>query len=531
MSSSPQGHSPIGIGFFSYSREDDEDSGNQLSEIRELIQREFRSQIGLPRDKVRLWQDREAIAYGKNWENEIRDAIERSVFFIPIVTPSAINSRNCKLEFEAFLQREAELERNDLVFPIYYIRVPALEREHVWRSDPVLKIIGVRQFDDWRSLRSLDVRSSEVRHRAQQFCSKIVEALWALEEDLQRKLILEARRKAEEEDRRLKAEAHAKRKAAEEERRLRAEADAKRMAEEDERRLKAEADAKRKAEEEERRLKTEADAKRMAEDDERRLKAEADAKRKAAEEKRRLKTEADAKRKAEEEERRLKSEADAKRRAEEEACWEQAEAEVRRKREEERGLKMEAEAKRKAEDERSRVKTEGATEASRVEPYGLLKPNRVEAYRRWAGRTATYSLLKATLDKADPSRVEEYCSWQTESSNARNLIIRSEAGFDYYVAMKFDSLFIFDLIRAADRTRPSSAALPIQIGDLLISVGDGRTDSFSKFDSQLLGKVVDFDRSKIHGFSASFPRGGSRVMRIERDKKMRDFPIAIEPYH
>ena len=53
-------------------------------------------------------------------------AVERSVFFIPIVTPRAVNSQYCQFEFDAFLKRERALGRTDLVFPILYVPVPAL---------------------------------------------------------------------------------------------------------------------------------------------------------------------------------------------------------------------------------------------------------------------------------------------------------------------------------------------------------------------------------------------------------------------
>jgi TIR domain len=102
------------VGFFSYSRSDDEHSGLALSQLRGRIYNELRLQLGR---RVRLWQDTAAIPHGTLWEQEIRRAINESSFFIPIVTPSAVSSPQCKFEFEAFLKRESELLRNDLVFP------------------------------------------------------------------------------------------------------------------------------------------------------------------------------------------------------------------------------------------------------------------------------------------------------------------------------------------------------------------------------------------------------------------------------
>jgi hypothetical protein len=167
------------VGFFAYSREDDEDSRGALPALRDAIQRELGAQLGRSRRGFRLWQNMEAIAPGPLWESEIKTAVEQSVFFIPIVTPRAVSSNDCLFEFEVFLARERGLGRSDLVFPILYIGVPALEREAQWRSHPVLSIIGTRQYVDWRRLRLLDVRSHEVAEQVEHFCANISRALRA----------------------------------------------------------------------------------------------------------------------------------------------------------------------------------------------------------------------------------------------------------------------------------------------------------------------------------------------------------------
>jgi hypothetical protein len=57
---------PALVGFFSYSREDDEGSGGKLSKLRERIQEELRLQLGRTRKDFRLWQDKAAIAHAKS---------------------------------------------------------------------------------------------------------------------------------------------------------------------------------------------------------------------------------------------------------------------------------------------------------------------------------------------------------------------------------------------------------------------------------------------------------------------------------
>jgi TIR domain len=222
---------PALVGFFSYSREDDEGSGGRLSKLRERIQEELRLQLGRTKRDFRLWQDKEAIAHGELWEETIKKGISESVFFIPIITPTAVRSSHCKLEFDSFLAREKGLDRSNLIFPILYVPVPTL-RDGRWRQEPLLSTVGSRQYEDWQNLRHLDASSSEVALRVEKFCANICRALeqpWLSPEERQQ---AEARRLAEAERRRQEAEI--KQRAADEERRRKAEAEAEKQRGQDE---------------------------------------------------------------------------------------------------------------------------------------------------------------------------------------------------------------------------------------------------------------------------------------------------------
>jgi hypothetical protein len=166
------------VGFFCYSREDDEDSCGSLSALRERIQRELRGQLGRSMKTLRLWQDKEAIASGKLWEAEITKAIRQSVFFIPLITPTVVKSKYCRFELDEFLARETALGRDDLVFPILYIKVPALDDRVQRQNDPVLSIIAKRQYVDWCEFRHLDVTSTDVKKAVERFCVHIRDALY-----------------------------------------------------------------------------------------------------------------------------------------------------------------------------------------------------------------------------------------------------------------------------------------------------------------------------------------------------------------
>ncbi len=165
------------VGFFSYAREDDSGSGNRLTRLRERIHEELRMQLGRRRRNFKLWQDKDAIAEGDDWSEKIKSAINQSVFFVPIITPTAIKSEQCQAEFEHFLAREKQLGRSDLVFPILYIRVPELEIEAQWRQHRILKMIGERQYLNWLHYRHLDFDSQEVGLEIERFCTSIHDAL------------------------------------------------------------------------------------------------------------------------------------------------------------------------------------------------------------------------------------------------------------------------------------------------------------------------------------------------------------------
>jgi hypothetical protein len=175
------------------------------------------------------------------WEDEIKRGIAESAFLIPIVTPSAVGSKHCRFEFESFLQREAELGRNNLIFPILYVRVPGLETDEQWRRDEVLKIIGARQYFDWQRFRLRSLDEPDVAERIEQYCRNIIGAL-------QQPWLSPEQRRAEEEGARQEAVEKARGSASRE--RLARETEERRRAKEAER-LAREAEQRREAEEKE----------------------------------------------------------------------------------------------------------------------------------------------------------------------------------------------------------------------------------------------------------------------------------------
>jgi hypothetical protein len=166
------------IGFWSYSRQDDEHSGGRLSQLRARLSSEL--QINYGRDRVQIFQDSAAIPYGADWDEVIREALNRSTFFIPILTPNFIQSEFCLTEVEIFLEREKalheafpELAGHRRIFPILYIPIAGKEA----RQPELVRELEQVQWLSFERLRHQDYDQPAVRQTVSEFAATICELL------------------------------------------------------------------------------------------------------------------------------------------------------------------------------------------------------------------------------------------------------------------------------------------------------------------------------------------------------------------
>jgi formylglycine-generating enzyme required for sulfatase activity len=160
----------------SYTRNDDEHHKGYLTTFREQLSGEVQVYTGRP---FRIFQDIEEIKWGQPFEERIDAALAEITFFIPILTPSFFNSEFCRYELERFLQREQQLGRNDLVLPVYFIRVPGLESAALRTDDPLMQTLAARQYIDWRKLRRRSFDLPEVGDKLAEMAEHIADALHA----------------------------------------------------------------------------------------------------------------------------------------------------------------------------------------------------------------------------------------------------------------------------------------------------------------------------------------------------------------
>lgn len=77
-------------------------------------------------NKLDLWVDHQRLAYGKDWENEITQALEESAAGLLIVSPKALDSHNCRGERQFFIRKHEQREKH-----LYVILTEDVELKHL----------------------------------------------------------------------------------------------------------------------------------------------------------------------------------------------------------------------------------------------------------------------------------------------------------------------------------------------------------------------------------------------------------------
>jgi hypothetical protein len=162
------------IGFWSYARQDDDASQGRLSSLRTVLTSELQQQYG--REPVKIFQDVSAIPPGAEWEAKIRDALNDSTFFIPLITPNFIQSQWCTEEFFIFREREIQINTDNpqlknerRIFPIYYVGIDGVEP-----YDPrLITELKRLQWLDFTHLRLKDYNQEAVREKLSELAASL----------------------------------------------------------------------------------------------------------------------------------------------------------------------------------------------------------------------------------------------------------------------------------------------------------------------------------------------------------------------
>ncbi|MGD9566297.1 MAG: right-handed parallel beta-helix repeat-containing protein, partial [Methanothrix sp.] len=159
--------------FFSYSHHDDNHDHGYLTKLRDRLSGEVRSHHA---KEFPIFQDRNSIEWGQNWIERITESLRGVTFLIPIITPNYFASEACLDELRQFAEYGKNVNRNDLILPIYYIRCEQMET-NTTPDDELVNLIKDHQYKDWRDLRGKSLKLVKFNERLEELALDITNAI------------------------------------------------------------------------------------------------------------------------------------------------------------------------------------------------------------------------------------------------------------------------------------------------------------------------------------------------------------------
>jgi F-box protein 11 len=167
------------VAFLSYTRFDDDYSNGYLTELGAWLSKTVQQLTG---QEFPILEDHQDVAWGQSWQARLEQMLDPAAFLVPILTPAFFKNEDCRQEVAQFIKHKNALERNDLILPIYYITVPAMEHPHK-THDWLVQTMQQYQYVDWRTLRLQPFSNPEVRNVLENLAEHIATALAIQPED------------------------------------------------------------------------------------------------------------------------------------------------------------------------------------------------------------------------------------------------------------------------------------------------------------------------------------------------------------
>ncbi|MEU4386874.1 toll/interleukin-1 receptor domain-containing protein [Promicromonospora sp. NPDC023805] len=156
-------------GFWSYAHKDDKQVKGRIVRLADEIRDAYSLLTGVD---LKIFVDREDLAWGHQWRSRIDAAVQDTTFFIPIITPRYFSSPECRRELLKFIGHAASIEALELLLPILFVDIDDLTENS---GDEAKSHIARTQYADWRELRLSDESSENHQRAVAKLAGRLVE--------------------------------------------------------------------------------------------------------------------------------------------------------------------------------------------------------------------------------------------------------------------------------------------------------------------------------------------------------------------
>lgn len=165
------------LAFLSFTAFDDGFVDGYLSRFRHALADMLQFLSG---NQVTLFHQMHDVGLGQLVQAQVNAALAEALVLLPILTPTALADPQCRAELTHFLEREQQAGHTDLIVPIYYQSIPALDRLLQSASsspppdDPLMAQLAQRRLSDWRELRHLPLNDVRVRAELERIAQRVI---------------------------------------------------------------------------------------------------------------------------------------------------------------------------------------------------------------------------------------------------------------------------------------------------------------------------------------------------------------------
>jgi hypothetical protein len=156
-------------GFWSYAHGDNELDDGAILKLADLLAQEYDLLSGAP---LNLFVDRNDLAWGDEWKVRVDQALTRTTFFIPVITPRYFTRPECRRELLEYSAKARALGANELILPILYVKPPGFSPDS---ADEAVSLVARMQYEDWTNTRLDEPTSRKYRASVNALANRLIE--------------------------------------------------------------------------------------------------------------------------------------------------------------------------------------------------------------------------------------------------------------------------------------------------------------------------------------------------------------------